>query len=127
METQHLEHEHDRNTLLELERGFWLGDLDFYRANLAMKAMMIFPDPIGVMTRSQILESMEKSPRWNHVAMEDVRVLELDIDFVILTYRASATRSKQQFSYSVLAGSLYVRKENGWKLAFHQHTPILKE
>jgi hypothetical protein len=127
MDIQHPEQESDRNTLLRMEREFWLGDAVFYRANLAMKSMMIFPDPIGVMTRSQVLESLEKSPRWDHVTMEDVRTLELDNGSVILTYRAFATRGKQQFSYSVLAGSLYVREENGWKLAFHQHTPIRRE
>ena len=44
-------------------------------------------------------------------------------DVAILTYRASATRGEGP-RYRALVSSGYVRRLDGWKLAFHQQTPL---
>jgi hypothetical protein len=116
---------HDNEAVLDLERGFWLGDTGFYEENLASSAMMVFPDPIGFMTKGQVLDSMGHAPRWSLVEMDAVRFLELGRDTVLVSYRARAKRPRQQFDYSVLASSLYVREQGRLKLAFHQHTPTI--
>jgi hypothetical protein len=116
----------DHKAILDLERGFWLGDTGFYLGNLASRAMMVFPDPIGLMTREQILDSIEHAPRWTVIEIAGVRFLELGGDTVLVSYRARAKRPRQQFEYSVLASSLYVREQGRLKLAFHQHTPTMR-
>ena len=117
--------ERERTDLLGLEQGFWLGDVEYYRANLARKSIMVFPDPVGVLNRAQILAGIQSASRWVEVAMTDVQVLDLDVGPLILTYKAQARRERQEFTYTVLASSLYVFEEEAWKLAFHQHTPTV--
>jgi hypothetical protein len=115
----------DVDVLLRLEQGFWLEGAEFYREHLARKSMMVFPDPIGVMTRAQIIAGVQEGPRWTRVSMEDARLLDIGNGCLVLTYKALARRERLEFSYSVLAGSVYVREGDAWKLAFHQHTPSL--
>jgi hypothetical protein len=117
---------HGNEAVLDLERGFWLGDAGFYEDNLASRAMMVFPDPVGLMTKGQVLDSIKHAPRWAVVEMDAVRFLELGQDTVLVSYRARARRPRQQFDYSVLASSLYVREQGRLKLAFHQHTPTMR-
>jgi hypothetical protein len=53
--------------------------------------------------------------------LEDVRTFRPAPDTAVVTYGVVAARDGQQ--YSALMSSLYVRREDGWKLAFHQQTP----
>jgi hypothetical protein len=105
------------------ERQFWTGDADFYEANLARDALMIFADPVGVMTRSRVVDAVAASPRWGRVTFEQVRYLELDENAVILSYTARAQREGDADEYSALVSSVYVRRGGRFWLAFHQQTP----
>ncbi len=109
--------------LFQLEEQFWRGDAAFYRRNLADEAVMIFPDPAGVMIKDEICSSIDASPRWEDVLLEEHRVMELDELAVLLTYRATAARGGE-LPYVARASSVYVRDGDGWKLAFHQQTPL---
>jgi hypothetical protein len=110
--------------LFELEEHFWKGDSAFYRRNLADEAVMIFPDPAGVMIKDEICSSIEESPRWEEVLLEEHRVMELDDNAVVVTYKATAMREGEIIPYVARASSGYVRDGAGWKLAFHQQTPL---
>lgn len=44
-------------------------------------------------------------------------------DVAILSYRAEVTRADGQ-PYAALVSSAYVKGPDGWKLAFHQHSPV---
>ena len=44
-------------------------------------------------------------------------------DTAIISYRADVTRADGE-RYAALVSSAYVRRAEGWKLAFHQHSPL---
>lgn len=110
--------------LLELERRFWLGDADYFRRNLTDDALMVFAEPIGALTFDKIIETISAGSRWTDVQLDEVRVLPLSDQAVLMTYRAKASRGGEDFTYRTFASSVYVFRDDSWKLAFHQQTPI---
>ena len=106
----------------------WELDLDGLVLNqvfthLAYAAVMVFPEPTGVLAREQILESLGNEARWSEVAFEDHRVLQLSDRAALISYRAVARRGDRE-PYTAYASSAYVRDGGSWKLAFHQQTPL---
>jgi hypothetical protein len=106
--------------ILELEEQFWRGGADVYRRHLAADALMVF-GPVGVLDRDGIIASVEGGQRWDDVAFSDVRFVRLTGDACVVTYRADAQRAGEA-AYTALVGSVYVRRDGAWQLAFHQHT-----
>jgi hypothetical protein len=43
--------------LIALEEQFWKGDADFYRRRLNRAALMVFPDPVGVLGKEKTVAS----------------------------------------------------------------------
>jgi hypothetical protein len=64
---------------------------------------MVFPDPAGVQVKDEISSSVAGPSRWIDVA--------------------HALESPKP--YLARASSAYVHNGRGWKLAFHQQTPLL--
>jgi Domain of unknown function (DUF4440) len=110
--------------LFDLEVQFWRGDSAFYRKNLADEAVMVFPDPAGVMIKDEICSSVDDAPRWEIVELEEHRLMELDENAAVVTYKATAMREGEVMPYVARASSTYVRDGGRWKLAFHQQTPL---
>ena len=108
--------------LFSLEEKFWTQPGEYYRRNLAPAAIMVFPDPAGVLVKDEIVSSVETAPRWSQVALEEHRLLELSETSAVVTYKATATRDGK--AYVARASSAYVREGEVWKIAFHQQTPI---
>jgi len=112
-----------KKQLLELEEQFWKGDAEFYRQNLTENSLMVFAEPVGVLTKDRVIETIAASPRWTDVEFEDFRMVQLTDDTAVVTYKASAYREMEKSRYSALASSVYANQEGSWKLAFHQQTP----
>ena len=111
--------------LIALEEQFWKGDADFYRQRLTPEALMVFPDPIGVLGKEETVASISQAPRWRDVEFTEVRVVTLATDAALLVYRATARRAGDA-RYVTRASSVYVREEGAWNLAFHQQTPATR-
>lgn len=110
--------------LLALEAGFWKGDADFYQRHLTPDAVMAFADPVGVLTRAQVLRAIDDEQRWSEVSFEDSRLLFLTDQSCILSYKARARRgSGHNHAYIARACSAYVHTGERWKMGFHQQTP----
>jgi hypothetical protein len=110
------------NIFLELERKFWLQGAGFYRENLSEESIMLFPGA-GLMRRAEIIEGIEKGPRWREVRIHDEHLLDLGPDARLLCYQVTARRDGEA-PYSALASSTYVRRDNTWRLIFHQQSPL---
>ena len=107
--------------LLKLERGFWLEGADYYRRHLSDDFVMLFPG-VGPMRRQQAIEGIEGGQRWTQLQMSNEQILDLAPDVCVLCYEARARRQDES-SYSAIIGSVYVRRNDSWKLAFHQQSP----
>ena len=92
----------------------------FYDRVLDEQVMMLLPGGMTLDDRATIVESMSGQP-WNDYALEDLRSFEPTPGTGVVTYGVVADRDGQK--YSALMSSVYVRREDGWKLAFHQQTP----
>jgi hypothetical protein len=113
-----------RESILELERRLWNADEEFYRETLSENAVMVFPEPTGILERSAVLESLGGADRWDRVEFDDERLLDVEDDTVQLLYRAVAERSEDGSEYTAFITTTYVEADGSWRLVSHQQTPI---
>ena len=113
----------ERDDLEKLERDFWFGDADHYRASLTDGCLMVFPG-MGIVGRDTLIAGIESGPRWTSVSFESWRRDDPADGVALVVYRASAMRTGMASPYRVGCGSLYVRIDGRWRLAFHQQTPV---
>ena len=117
--------EHDgglEHRLLGIEERFWSGDEDFYRAHLDAECLLAFPELARAMTCEEVVDTVSDS-HWSQLVIEKVGFRRLGDAGAVLTYRAQAKRASGE-PYHALVSSAYVRRDDGWKLAFHQQTPL---
>ncbi len=113
--------------LLRTERELWTNNAVLYQDTLVPEALLVFPET-GVITRDAAVEAIRQENaegrRWAEVHMQQVRTLVLSDEAVLITYRVAARWEHEQAQIEALASSAYVRRDGGWKLAFHQQTPL---
>ena len=95
--------------------------VDFYQEVLDDAVVMLLPGGLALTDRDVIVASMGGRP-WTAFRLEDPQVLRPTRDTGIVTYGVVAQREGAP-EYSALVSSLYVHRDDGWKLAFHQQTP----
>ena len=110
--------------LLALEKKFWTGDTKFYQDNVDDSALIAFgPDMAGVMSNKEIASSAGQGNRWKNLDIKLKGLIEPADDVAILSYEAHATRSNGE-DYAALVSTGYARRDDGWKMVFHQQTPV---
>jgi hypothetical protein len=109
--------------LFSLEEKFWPGDAQFYRTHLDERCIVSFTEMAGVMSKEQIAGMIKEGQRWRDLHLMRKGFYQPTADVAILTYEMSATRDSGA-PYRVNVSSAYVRRGDGWKMAFHQHTPL---
>ncbi|HEX6877110.1 MAG TPA: nuclear transport factor 2 family protein [Nocardioidaceae bacterium] len=93
----------------------------FYESVLDRTVVMLLPGGMVLDDRATILDSMSGQP-WSFYDLTDLRELRPTRDTGLVTYRAFAHREGAG-PYSALVSSLYARRDDGWRLIFHQQTP----
>ncbi len=113
---------------LELERSGWRAlSADaraaraWYDGVLDAAVLMLLPGGLVIDSRDGALDAMG-GPPWSAHRLSEERVLTLDERTRIVVYRAAARRGDDD--YVALCSSTYVHRPRGWKLAFHQQTPV---
>jgi hypothetical protein len=76
-----------------------------------------------MLQRDQAVAAMQQAPPWREYDLSDLRVVRLNQDSAVLVYRVQARRDGQDL-YVAMASSAFVRHPGGWRLAFHQQTPV---
>ena len=92
----------------------------FYERVLDEQVLMLLPGGMTLDDRASIIDAMAGRP-WSSYTMEDVRSFEPSPDTGVVAYGVVADRDGHE--YSALMSSVYIRREDGWKLVFHQQTP----
>ena len=114
--------------LLALEQRAWsalTSDEDaaeFYERILSHDMVMVLPGM--VLDRAEAMESWMRSVPWRDVKIDDVRLVSLDTNAALLTYRATARRAEDVESYRALCTSAYRMADGRWWLVFQQQTPL---
>ena len=113
--------------LFELEEGFWLGDQAFFREHLDDRCLLAFPqmdEMHGVKSRDEVAATASTQPgRWRDLKISNRQLVRPAEGVAIISYRADVKRFDGE-PYAALIGSAYARRADGWKLAFHQHSPV---
>jgi hypothetical protein len=82
----------------------------------------------GMISRDQAVAAIrrenDEGRRWADVPLSDVHVSRLAADVSLLHYRVNARWEHESDTVVALASSVYVRRGDTWKLAFHQQTEI---
>ena len=107
--------------LLALEKEFWTGGPEVCRQHADEKCLVVFSETAGVMSKADIAKTVEKG-RWSDVSPQPKGLAKLSDTSVVISYECTATR-KDGEPYRALVSSGYVKRADGWKLAFHQQTP----
>lgn len=112
---------------IDLERQGWSalssgGDAarTFYAHVLDRTPVMLLPGGLLLDDRNAIIDSLS-GPPWSSYELETIRSFENSPTTEVLVYGVVAERDGQR--YSALMSSMYVHREDGWKLCFHQQTP----
>ena len=108
--------------LLAIEKNFWTGGPEAYRQFADDECLLAFGEMAGIQSNDEIAKTAEKG-RWGEVTMKQKGVRQLGDDSAVITYEATTTR-KDGKPYHALVSSAYVKRPTGWKLAFHQQTPL---
>lgn len=114
------------NDLFAIEQGFWLGGEDHFLKNLDDQCLLAFPQAggmHGIHSREEVAATAKVADRWRDLNLTGRCLVRLTDLAAIISYRADVTRSDGR-PYSALVSSAYVARASGWKLAFHQHSPI---
>lgn len=112
--------------LFDIEQGFWLAGKEHFLDHVDDRCLLAFPqggEMHGVHSRAEVAATATSSNRWRDLTMNDRHVLHDCEDFAIISYRAEVTRADGN-PYAALVSSAYIRRPEGWKLAFHQHSPV---
>jgi hypothetical protein len=110
-----------KDTLLRIEHELAHGGGAEYRRHLVDEALVIVPGQL--LDKDATVQAIEASPGWDEVTIEDSQLVALSGTSAALSYRFSGRRGAD-FSYEALMSSVYVRRDDGWKLALHQQTPL---
>jgi hypothetical protein len=114
----------DATEIIDREKQFWKGSVGYYDRWLARDVLMVFPAPVGILKRDAILAGVRSGIRWTSIEMTDISIYRVNGLMLAVAYHARARKPKSTSDYVALIGSVYVQEAEGWKLAFHQHTPV---
>jgi len=109
--------------LWKLEEQFWLGAVDFYDATLALDALMVLPQPIGVLERDATIESVRSGARWRNVTFLQQRVAVVG-ETAVLVYTAHADRGTSDMAYVAQCSSTYAHAQEQWQLVAHHQSSV---
>lgn len=117
-----------KSELTDLEEAGWRAlaasgeaSTRFYNRVLDQAVLMLLPGGVVLDDRATIIDSMGGQP-WSSYRLEHVREHRVTDDVGVVSYGVVAQRLGAA-EYSALVSSTYVRRDDGWKLSFHQQTP----
>jgi hypothetical protein len=112
--------------LFRTEEGFWLSGEEHFLHYVDASCLLAFPQAgqmHGLYSREQIARTATAPNRWRDLKITNRQMLQPTHDVAVISYRADVLRADGQ-PYAALVSSAYVNKDDGWKLMFHQHSPV---
>lgn len=111
---------HDER-IREFETALWVGGEDVYRRSVDPQCLMAVPAAPFLMSGSEAIEAVSKTPRWTSVEFDDLRIARPQEGLIVIAYGVRASREGE--AYSAYCTSTYRRIEHEvWKVVQHQQT-----
>ncbi len=113
--------------LLDLERRGWNSLCDstgstFYGDLMTDDGLMVLANG-AVMDRDQVVASLSEAPPWRSYDIDDARVVGGG-ETSALVYVGTGYRDDDEPAFVGVMSSVYVRKDDRWRLALYQQTPV---
>jgi hypothetical protein len=117
----------NKEHLYSIEKRLWSNDPEFYRENLHEDVILLFTDK-GRIDRDTAVEAIKGEVKenrvWEEVIFEDQQHKELSENVVLLTYMVKAKWNYSPDRLQLMCSSIYQKRNDRWKLAFHQQTGL---
>ncbi|HEY0130900.1 MAG TPA: DUF4440 domain-containing protein [Allosphingosinicella sp.] len=111
----------DDDRVREFETALWIGGEDVYRRSIDPDCLMVVPAAPFLMSGSEAIEAVSKTPRWESVEFDDLRIRRPQEGLIVLAYAVRAGRGGQ--AYRAHCTSTYRRVEHEhWQVVQHQQT-----
>jgi hypothetical protein len=112
--------------LLELEHAGWQSLCEgtggqFYGELMTEDGRMVLANG-SVMSRKQVVDALSNSPTWDSYQIEAPCAVPIDDAATALVYTGTGHRGDADPFVGVMT-SVYVRGDDGWRLALYQQTP----
>lgn len=119
--------DHPGGDLEQLERRGWDAlcggsGAAFYDELMTADCVMVLAHG-QAMTRDEVVDAMRHSPPWDRYELSDLRLVATGAASAALVYRATAEREGQP-PFAAWMTSVYVRGDDGWRLALYTQTPV---
>lgn len=112
--------------LFHIEEGFWFAGKEHFLQHVDESCLLAFPQAgqmHGIYSAEQIAETTTAPNRWSDLKIANRQILQPTSGVAVLSYRADVSMADGQ-PYAALVSSGYINKGDGWKLMFHQHSPV---
>lgn len=108
--------------LMSLEEGFWAnaGDPAFYEEHFTDDGIIALS--AGMIDKPGVMSAMERAEPWDKYVLHDPRLIDVGDDVAALVYTATARRESDDSDYTPVVTSVYVLRNEEWKLIVHQQT-----
>ncbi|MGA9580396.1 MAG: DUF4440 domain-containing protein [Allosphingosinicella sp.] len=111
----------DDDRVREFETALWVGGEDVYRGAIDPDCLMVVPAPPFVMNGGEAIEAVSKTPRWESVQFDDLRIARPQEGLIVIAYGVRASRGGR--AYSAYCTSTYRRiAHEEWRVVQHQQT-----
>ena len=108
--------------LWDIEKRLWLEGEDFFADHMVDDAVMVFPEPVGILRGAEIIEGLKYAPRWTSVGASDLATVKRK-GLAVLAYRATGQREGAD-RYEAYCLSTYEQRKGEWLIVAHQQTPV---
>lgn len=110
--------------LLAIEKKFWTGDSAFFEKHVDKECLVAFSaEMAGVVSNKGLAAAAGDGNRWQALDLELKGLIHPLEGVVVLSYEAKAIRANGD-TYAALVSTGYVWRGDGWRMMFHQHTPL---
>lgn len=111
----------DDDRVRDFETALWIGGEDVYRRSIDPECLMVVPADPFVMRGSEAVEAVSKTPRWETVEFDDLRIARPQEGLIVLAYGVRALRGGE--AYKAYCSSTYRRvAHEQWQVVQHQQT-----
>jgi hypothetical protein len=111
----------DDDRVREFETALWIGGEEVYRRSIDPDCLMVVPAAPFLMSGSEAIEAVARTPRWESVEFEDLRIGRPQEGLIVLAYRVRASRGGQ--AYGAHCTSTYRRvAHEQWQVVQHQQS-----
>jgi hypothetical protein len=111
--------ENDR--VRDFETALWVGGDEVYRRSIDADCLMVVPAAPFVLSGSEAIEAVSKTPRWESVEFRDLRIGRPQEGLIVIAYGVRASRGSE--TYDAYCTSTYRRvAHEQWQVVQHQQT-----